>query len=66
MSWRAIFAHTIGGISPQFTSNVAIFANDPKPSYRCIYVDVFVTSEFIHVYILCIVPQCLFWEVFVM
>ena len=29
-------------------------------------VDVFVTSECIHSYILCIVPQCLFWDVSVM
>ena len=29
-------------------------------------VDVIVTSECIHLYILCIVPQCLFQEVFVM
>ena len=29
-------------------------------------VDVIVTSECIHLYILCIVPRCLFWEVIVM
>ena len=29
-------------------------------------VDVFVTSECIHLYILCIIPRCLFREVFVM
>ena len=29
-------------------------------------VDVFVTSKCIHLYILCIVPRCLFWEVSVM
>ena len=29
-------------------------------------VDVFVTSECIHLYILCIVPRCLFQEVSVM
>ena len=29
-------------------------------------VDVFVTLEYIHLYILCIVPRCLFQEVFVM
>ena len=30
------------------------------------YVDVFVTSECIHLYILCIVPGCLFQEVSVL
>ena len=29
-------------------------------------VDVIVTSEFIHPYIICIVPRCLFWDVSVM
>ena len=29
-------------------------------------VNVFVTSECIHLYILCIVPRCLFWDVSVM
>ena len=29
-------------------------------------VDVIVTSECIHPYILCIVPRCLFWDVSVM
>ena len=31
-----------------------------------VLVDVFVTVECIHPYILSIVPQCLFWDVFVM
>ena len=30
------------------------------------HVNVFVTSECIHLYILCIIPRCLFWDVFVM
>ena len=30
------------------------------------YVDVIVTLECIHLYILCILPLCLFWEVVVM
>ena len=30
------------------------------------FVDIIVTSECIHVYILCIVPRCLFQEVFIM
>ena len=30
------------------------------------FVDVFVTLECIHLYILCLVPQCLFWEVSIM
>ena len=29
-------------------------------------VDVFVTSECIHLYILSIVPRCLFWEISIM
>ena len=31
-----------------------------------VHVDVFVTSECIHLYILCLVPRCLFWEVSLM
>ena len=30
------------------------------------FVDVFVTSKCIHLYIVCIVPRCLFWEVSIM
>ena len=30
------------------------------------YVDVIITSQCIHLYILCIVPRCLFQEVYVM
>ena len=37
----------------------------PANSYR-IVVDVFVTLECIHLYILCIVPRFLFWEVSIM
>ena len=29
-------------------------------------VDVIITSECIHLYLLCIVPRCLFWEVSLM
>ena len=29
-------------------------------------VDVIITSECIHLYILCIIPQCLFWDVSIM
>ena len=36
------------------------------PSYLRGSIDVFVTSECIHLYILCLVPQCLFWEVSIM
>ena len=33
---------------------------------RVLCVDVFLTSECFHLYILCIVPQCLFRELYVM
>ena len=38
------------------------------PTYGASHVpvDVFVTSECIHLYILCLLPRCLFWEVSIM
>ena len=40
--------------------------DDQKTNRALSIVDVFVTSECIHLYILCIVPWCLFREVSVM
>ena len=34
--------------------------------FKYITVDVIVTSECIHLYLLCIIPQCLFWDVSLM
>ena len=35
-------------------------------SLNAMCVDVFITFECIHLCILCLVPRCLFWDVFVM
>ena len=36
------------------------------PVVEAPFIDVIVTLECIHLYIICIVPRCLFWDVFVM
>ena len=36
---------------------------DPKSRREVCSVDVIVTSECIHLYVLCIIPRCLFWDV---
>ena len=42
------------------------YNNHYQASAKLSPVDVIVTSECIHLYILCIVPRCLFQDVFVM